>query len=91
MKEGICKAGAMLDRVVLCGAIWGGAFRCGGPLYVHGENMTYPLPDISLHVVLYWKGKIVNIGWIMVIYQLLDVSDIDAHCIGKQTTQVILQ
>ena len=32
-----------------------------------------------------------NMGWIMVIYQLWDVSVIDAKYIGKQTTQVILQ
>ena len=35
--------------------------------------------------------KEINIGWIMVIYQLWDVSAIDAKCIGKQTTKVILQ
>ena len=35
--------------------------------------------------------KEINIGWIMVIYQLWDVSVIDAKCIGKQTTEAILQ
>ena len=35
--------------------------------------------------------KEMNIGWIMVIYQLWDASVIDAKCIGKQTTQVVLQ
>ena len=91
-KKGVCKAGAILDRFIYVGAILGGAISCGGPLYVYGVNMACPLTDMLLHAVLYWKAKkIINIGWIMVIYQLLDVWDIDANYIGKQTTQVILQ
>ena len=54
-KKGVCKAGAILDRFIYVGAILGGAISCGGPLYVYGENMTYPLPDISLHVVFVLK------------------------------------
>ena len=56
MKEGICKAGAILDRFIYVGAILGGAISCGGPLYVYGVSMACPLPDMLLHVILYWKN-----------------------------------
>ena len=50
---GFVKEGPCLIGPFCAGLFEVGAFRCGGPLYVHGENMTYAFPNISLHVVLY--------------------------------------
>ena len=53
--------------------------------------MTYVFPLYYCMLFGIQELTKLNIGWIMVIYQLWDASVIDAKCIGKQTTQVVLQ